>query len=237
MPPRFWGSRIETEKGSGGHGTAVPPLASPNPSPQGGREDFAAPSQRKLPPIEATLVVASIATCAGNGRPLHIAMLVNAPLSPSRCCDPLDWRNNQGIPDERTRTLPDCWLAARGLTTLRGTIHAPTSSHGVMAARGKPFMEHLKQTAPYVRSTVWRAMSHRLRLALEVLAHAGEHGSTDSSFFSRFTFELLDLVGSGFATAEREVVRSGQRPVEIVRVRITEEGRRVVGERADLNQH
>ena len=77
-------------------------------------------------------------------------------------------------------------------------------------------------------------MNHRLRLALEILADAGERGSTDVSFFSRFTPELIDLVESGFATAEREVVRRRGRPLEIVRIRITDEGRSAIGQ-ASLN--
>jgi hypothetical protein len=70
------------------------------------------------------------------------------------------------------------------------------------------------------------ATSHRLRLALEVLADAGEHGSSDSWFFSRFTLEVLDLLNNGFATAEREIVKNGHRAIEVVRVRITDEGRK-----------
>jgi hypothetical protein len=79
-------------------------------------------------------------------------------------------------------------------------------------------------------------MNHRLRLALEILADAGEHGSTDPSFLARFTPELLDLLDGGFATAEREVLRNGHRVMEIARVRITDQGRRVVGGEAGSTQ-
>jgi hypothetical protein len=42
-------------------------------------------------------------------------------------------------------------------------------------------------------------MSRRTRLALEMLADAGQHGSTDPMFFARFIPELLDLVRDGRA--------------------------------------
>jgi len=71
-------------------------------------------------------------------------------------------------------------------------------------------------------------MSCRTRLALEVLADAGQHGSTDCSFLARFTPELLDLVRDGLATVEREVVRARSYPVEVARVRITDAGRAVI---------
>ena len=63
-----------------------------------------------------------------------------------------------------------------------------------------------------------------------MLADAGEQGSTDVWFISRFTPELIDLLEKGLATAEREVVKNGHRAVEIVRVRITDEGRRAIGQ-------
>jgi len=70
-------------------------------------------------------------------------------------------------------------------------------------------------------------LSNSQKVALEVLADLGEQGTTDSSFFSRFTLELLDLMDGGLATAEREIGPNGRRATEIVRVRITEEGRKV----------
>jgi len=73
-------------------------------------------------------------------------------------------------------------------------------------------------------------MSDRLRLALEMLADAGKQGSADVWFILRFTRELIDLLESGFATAQREVTENGRRAVEIVRARITDEGRRAIGQ-------
>ena len=69
-----------------------------------------------------------------------------------------------------------------------------------------------------------------LSLALEILADAGEQGRTDGWFLSRFTPELVDLLESGFATAEHEVVRRRDRYLEFVRVRITDEGRSAIGQ-------
>lgn len=72
--------------------------------------------------------------------------------------------------------------------------------------------------------------NHRRRLALEMLADAGARGRADPEFVARFTPELLDLMGDGLATAEREIVISRGRPFEVARVRITEEGWRAVEE-------
>ena len=87
-------------------------------------------------------------------------------------------------------------------------------------------MEHLEQTTACAPRG-WRVMNNSQKVALEVLANASEQGTIDSSFFSRFTFEPLDLMDSGFATAECEIAPNGRRAIEIVRVRITEEGRKV----------
>jgi len=94
----------------------------------------------------------------------------------------------------------------------------------------------LSSTCPRV-PVIGPVMSHRLRLALEMLADAGAHGTTEFSFVSRFTPELLDLVRDGLATAEREVLRKGRRVIEIVRVRITDEGRRALEGQAGLIRH
>jgi hypothetical protein len=72
------------------------------------------------------------------------------------------------------------------------------------------------------------AMSQRRRRALEMLADAGQRGCTDSSFFARFTPELLDLVRDGLATAERQIMRNRGRTVEVALVRITDAGRMAI---------
>ena len=95
-------------------------------------------------------------------------------------------------------------------------------------------MEQLEQSGLHPRNTIG-AMS-RLRLALEMLADSGAQGSTDVWFISRFTPELIDLLERGFATAEHEVVKRGHRAAEIVRIRITNEGRRAIGQ-TSLNWH
>jgi len=41
---------------------------------------------------------------------------------------------------------------------------------------------------------------------------------------------LAGLVRTGLAAAEREVVNAGGRPVEVVRVRITDDGRKALAE-------
>ena len=66
--------------------------------------------------------------------------------------------------------------------------------------------------------------TRRARLALEILADAGQRGTTDPSFLARFTPELLDLVHDGFAMVEREVVKVRCYPAEVARVTITDAG-------------
>jgi hypothetical protein len=70
----------------------------------------------------------------------------------------------------------------------------------------------------------------RRLLVLGMLADAGARGRTDPEFVARFTPELLDLVSGGLATASREVMITCGRPSEVARVRITEEGWRVIEE-------
>jgi hypothetical protein len=81
------------------------------------------------------------------------------------------------------------------------------------------------------------AMSHRKRLALELLADAGRCGSADPSFIARFTPELLDLVGKGLATVQRETMRNRGRTVEIARLRITDAGRRLIENQVHFTCH
>src|SRR5215472_8629144 len=76
----------------------------------------------------------------------------------------------------------------------------------------------------HVRTHPMPLISHRARLALEILADAGQRGSTDPSFLARFTRELLDLVHDGFASVEREVVKVRCYPAEVARVTITDAG-------------
>ena len=78
-------------------------------------------------------------------------------------------------------------------------------------------------------------MSGRTRLALEMLADAGQHGSTDPMFLARFTPELLDLMSNGLAAAEREIMITRGRPFEVARVKITDEGWRALEGQVSLN--
>ena len=105
-----------------------------------------ASGEREHAPHSLILAPMRVAPCGRPCRDMHreratisYRYLMNSHYRFSRCCDPFDWRNNQGIPDERTRTLSDCWLVARGLATLRGTIHAPTSSHWRHGGEGETF--------------------------------------------------------------------------------------------------
>jgi len=69
------------------------------------------------------------------------------------------------------------------------------------------------------------------RRVLELLAGCPD-GCTDALIFAnRFTAEpLVDLVHAGLATAHAERMVAGERTIEVARVRITEAGRRALGE-------
>jgi hypothetical protein len=62
--------------------------------------------------------------------------------------------------------------------------------------------------------------------ALRLLA-AAPNGATEAIMLAHgFTTDLLvDLVHEGLATATPETVHAGKRPIEVVRVRITDAGR------------
>jgi hypothetical protein len=70
------------------------------------------------------------------------------------------------------------------------------------------------------------AMSAERHRALRLLAGA-PLGVTEAIMLAHgFTYTVLDtLVRDGLATATRETVRAGKRPIEVVRVRITDAGR------------
>jgi hypothetical protein len=80
-------------------------------------------------------------------------------------------------------------------------------------------------------------VSSRQRHVLEMLADASERGRADDAFLSRFTSELLDLVGKEFATVEREVKKVRGWPVEVARIRITDAGRTVIEKCVSLSRY
>jgi hypothetical protein len=73
-------------------------------------------------------------------------------------------------------------------------------------------------------------LSAEQRRALEMLAEAGEAGSTlDMLVASGFQAELLaDLVCEGLAVMQGETVKVDERTSEIVRVMITDAGRSAI---------
>jgi hypothetical protein len=67
------------------------------------------------------------------------------------------------------------------------------------------------------------------RRALELLA-ASRDGYTEASLLAHgFKIEMLaDMISAGLATAKIERMVAGKQPIEVVRVRITEPGRRAL---------
>jgi hypothetical protein len=77
-------------------------------------------------------------------------------------------------------------------------------------------------------------LSAEQRLALEMLANAGEGGSTlDMLVANGFPAELLaDLVRDGLAIMQGETVKVDERMAEIIRVTITDAGQSAIEGRA-----
>jgi hypothetical protein len=71
--------------------------------------------------------------------------------------------------------------------------------------------------------------AHRRR-ALELLA-SSPHGATEKLLVVAHGFDndmIASLVRHGLATADREIVKAGAKAIEVVRVRITAAGRKII---------
>ena len=68
------------------------------------------------------------------------------------------------------------------------------------------------------------------RRALKLLARS-RHGVDEELLVHSHGFRrptIVGLVSAGLATARREVMKAGGKPIEVVRVRITEAGRKMI---------
>jgi hypothetical protein len=79
-----------------------------------------------------------------------------------------------------------------------------------------------------------RRLSPQPRRALELLELLAScpHGATEALLVRAHGFSsdmIAGLVRAGLATAERETMKAGAKPIDIVRVRITDAGREAVG--------
>lgn len=77
-----------------------------------------------------------------------------------------------------------------------------------------------------------RRLSPNARRALTLLA-TSPHGANEALLVLVHGFKrqiLAGLVRAGLATAEREIANAGGKPVEVVRVRITNDGRKAIKE-------
>jgi hypothetical protein len=74
-----------------------------------------------------------------------------------------------------------------------------------------------------------KRLSLKARQALELLA-VDQRGLADALLLTYgFTRDLLaGLVGTGLATAQRQTVKAGGKTIRVVRIRITEAGRRAL---------
>jgi hypothetical protein len=69
------------------------------------------------------------------------------------------------------------------------------------------------------------------RQALDMLADAGPRGCTEAIMAAHFGIELLArLVREGLACVEVESVRAGGRTVDVVRMKITDDGRQAIAQ-------
>lgn len=75
-----------------------------------------------------------------------------------------------------------------------------------------------------------RRLNAEQRQALELLA-SDPHGATENLLVLAHAFDgdmIAGLVRRGFATAQRESMKAGGRTIEVVRIRITDAGRRAI---------
>jgi phosphomannomutase len=80
-----------------------------------------------------------------------------------------------------------------------------------------------------------RRLSLKPRRTLELLKllASSPHGATEALFVRAHGFDsdmVASLVCSGLATAGREIMSVGAKPVEVVRLQITAAGRKVIEE-------
>jgi hypothetical protein len=69
------------------------------------------------------------------------------------------------------------------------------------------------------------------RRALAVIASAGPRGATETLLVDVYSFglaELAQLVHADFATLSQQTMRGGGRTITVVRLRITDAGRRTL---------
>ena len=76
-----------------------------------------------------------------------------------------------------------------------------------------------------------RRLSSQPRRAIELLKllTSSPHGATEALLVRAHGFDsdmIAGLVCAGLATTERETMKAGAKPVEVVRVRVTDDGRR-----------
>jgi len=75
-----------------------------------------------------------------------------------------------------------------------------------------------------------RRLTPERRRMLKLLARS-RHGVNEELLVHGHGFRrptIVGLVSAGLATAEREVVKAGRKTIEVVRVRITEAGRKAI---------
>jgi hypothetical protein len=75
-----------------------------------------------------------------------------------------------------------------------------------------------------------RRLTREQRRALQILA-SDPHGATEELLVLAHGFDgdmIAGLVGRRFATAQRESMKAGGKTVEVVRIMITDAGRRAV---------
>jgi hypothetical protein len=86
-------------------------------------------------------------------------------------------------------------------------------------------MSHTITVAPRERH-----LSAEQRRALKLLA-SGRHGVNEELLVHSHDFRrptIVGLIRAGLAAADREIVKAGGKPIEVVRVRITAAGRRAI---------
>jgi hypothetical protein len=114
---------------------------------------------------------------------------------------------------------------------------APSSAAGLCRGPGADgdLIESklLMSDTEYMTTIRKRRLSPQPRRALELLMllASSPHGATEALLVRAHGFDsdmVAGLVGGGLATAERETMKAGAKPIEVVRLHITPAGRKAI---------
>jgi hypothetical protein len=112
---------------------------------------------------------------------------------------------------------------------LLGTVEARDKKAAIEAG-AKEFKTDAWRLYAVPAATTGPRITPERRRMLKLLARS-RHGVGEGPLLHSYGFgrpTIVGLVSAGLVTAEHEVVKAGGKPIEVVRVRITEAGRKMI---------